>query len=60
MKSDTANQFRVKDKQQQSLTWHGLLVVVFKPSEESIHCGEYLGAIPEPIWSDGHILYPVR
>lgn len=25
-----------------SLTWYRLLVVVFKPAEESIDCGEYL------------------
>lgn len=34
--------------------------MVFKPAEESIDCGEYLGAIPEPFWRDGYIFYPAR
>lgn len=39
-------------------TWHRLVVMVLKPAEESVHCGEYLRTVAETIWSDGHILHP--
>lgn len=42
------------------LTWNRVLVMILKPSEESIHCREDLAPVAESFWCHCHILYPVR
>lgn len=41
-------------------TWHRLMVMVLKPAEEAVNCGEYLRTVTKTIWSDGHILHPTE
>lgn len=35
------------------------MVMVLKPTEESVNCGEYLRTVTKAIWSDGHVLHPM-
>lgn len=42
------------------LTWNRVLIMILKPSEESIHGREDLAPVAEPFWCHCHIFYPVR
>lgn len=42
------------------LTWNWVLIMIFKPSEESVHGREDLSPVAESFWRHCHILYPVR
>lgn len=42
------------------LTWNRVLIMILKPSEESVHGREDLAPVAESFWCDCHILYPVR
>lgn len=42
------------------LTWNRVLIMILKPSEQSIHGGEDLAPVAESFWCHCHVLYPVR
>lgn len=42
------------------LTWNRVLIMILKPSEESVHGREDLAPVAESFWRHCHILYPVR